>query len=275
MDDPRPECLSGTRQDVLAFIECWIATGSERVLWLHGVAGSGKSTIATTVANNLWRQGQLGAFLLFSRDIERRNHPKYVIRTIAYQLALFEPRTIGNAIGSVITETPSIMQMPLREQLYKLIVEPLSTFLPSKGPILLVLDGLDECGGAQDRRDLLDILAEKLKWLPPFVRIFITSRADLDVTTAFREQRQVLSHKLELASEHNINGINLFLRHRMNSIRSLKASLGLAADWPGDEATQSLGNRAPVYLCGHRLPAFSSKRVGTPESALPLFWMTT
>ena len=47
------ECLPGTRVDVLNFITAWAAnpTGGQNVLWLHGVAGSGKSTLSTTVAS--------------------------------------------------------------------------------------------------------------------------------------------------------------------------------------------------------------------------------
>jgi adenylylsulfate kinase-like enzyme len=48
----RPECLPDTRQDILKFITDWLTTPSpnENILWLYAMAGFGKSTISTTVA---------------------------------------------------------------------------------------------------------------------------------------------------------------------------------------------------------------------------------
>ncbi|KAG9041554.1 hypothetical protein FS837_012091, partial [Tulasnella sp. UAMH 9824] len=47
-------CLPGTRVEILERIDDWIrkAKSSERVLWIRGMAGRGKSTIASTVAVN-------------------------------------------------------------------------------------------------------------------------------------------------------------------------------------------------------------------------------
>ncbi|KIJ39163.1 hypothetical protein M422DRAFT_258052 [Sphaerobolus stellatus SS14] len=54
------------------------------------------------------------------------------------------------------------------------------------GPILLVIDALDECGG-QARNDFLKLLSnqELMKKIPPNLRIFITSHPDHDVKTIF------------------------------------------------------------------------------------------
>jgi Mrp family chromosome partitioning ATPase len=46
-----PSCLKDTRVDVLAHIEGWMADPSGKpVYWLTGVAGTGKTTIAQSVA---------------------------------------------------------------------------------------------------------------------------------------------------------------------------------------------------------------------------------
>ena len=44
----RLECLPGTRTDLLKSITEWVTdpTSKHNVLWLHGVAGCGKSTLA-------------------------------------------------------------------------------------------------------------------------------------------------------------------------------------------------------------------------------------
>ncbi|KIM72318.1 hypothetical protein PILCRDRAFT_34069, partial [Piloderma croceum F 1598] len=123
----------------------------QRVLWLHGLAGSRKSTLSTTIANIFREQGCLGASVFFNRDLEESSQPRSIIKTIVYQLSSFDNR-IGAAITTSINTMPSILQSPLHIQFRKLLVKPLSTLPTSASPIVLILDALDECGGAQDRR---------------------------------------------------------------------------------------------------------------------------
>lgn len=110
----RTECLEDTRTDILESIMNWVmhTNGDQNVLCLQGVAGSGKSTIATTIADQLRQQGLLGAFVLFERDVAHRNDPLLVVRTIAYQIGLHHEK-IGAAISSVIEKYPSLCEFSL------------------------------------------------------------------------------------------------------------------------------------------------------------------
>jgi len=61
----RKDCLPKTRLDVMKSFMDWIADESidrKRVLWLHGLAGSGKSTLSTTIAWRMRHRGCLGGF---------------------------------------------------------------------------------------------------------------------------------------------------------------------------------------------------------------------
>src|SRR5882762_11035110 len=95
----RTECLIGTRLDVLSFMEDWVKCPSreQNVLWMHGLAGSGKSAVSTTISNRFRELGWLGAFLFFERDVISRSDPTTIIRTLAYQLGNFHP-PIGKKI---------------------------------------------------------------------------------------------------------------------------------------------------------------------------------
>src|ERR1700733_5578146 len=92
----RSEGLIGTRLDILSFIEDWVKRPSREhsVLWIHGLAGSGKSAISTTISNRFRELGWLGAFVFFDRDVVARSDPATVIRTLAYQLGNFHT-TVG------------------------------------------------------------------------------------------------------------------------------------------------------------------------------------
>jgi hypothetical protein len=134
----RAECLPGTRVDLLRTISEWAQNPADerRLFWLYGLAGCGKTTLATTIANIFRQQGYLGAFLFFDRDATERSNPSTVIRTLACQLGEADPR-IGLAISDVIEEIPGIIRSPLRFQFLKLLIEPLSSIEP-KSTLLVV-----------------------------------------------------------------------------------------------------------------------------------------
>jgi hypothetical protein len=63
-----PPCLPNTRREFLAQIRRWANGESERwIYWLKGMAGTGKSTIALTVAREYNNKKRLGASFFFSR----------------------------------------------------------------------------------------------------------------------------------------------------------------------------------------------------------------
>ena len=113
--------LPDTRQDVLRSIIDWLTTPSEdhNVLWLHGLAGSGKSTISTTIAEYFRELGRLGAFIFFNRDDPLSSHPAKVIPTLSYQLAQFDP-VIKAGISAQIEDNPRITEASIRAQFAKL-----------------------------------------------------------------------------------------------------------------------------------------------------------
>jgi NACHT domain len=241
----RTGCLENTRNDVLTLVIDWASnpTSTQKALWLHGPAGSGKSTISTTLADRFRRTKQLGAFLFFDRDVTERSNPAVVARTLAYQLSSFYPQ-IGNLIMSAIKSSPPILISPIPSQFQELLVEPLSRMesVDTKSRIVLILDALDECGTKQDRKALLEVLAEKSAHLPTSFRLVITSRTDLDIRLAFESQPHFLTLELDLLSTAGHNDILTYFKYHMNIIQKKKSYLGI--DWPGKENIRALTSRA-------------------------------
>ena len=151
----RPECLPDTRQDLLKSITDWLTTPSpdQNIFWLYGLAGSGKSTIATTIAEYFRELGRLGAFMFFDRKNPSSSEPAAVVPTLCHKLASFDP-TIRAAVCAQIERDPSITEASLRVQFTKLLREPLGSLAAphTKGPVIIVLDAFDECGDSSSRK---------------------------------------------------------------------------------------------------------------------------
>jgi NACHT domain len=270
----RPECLPGTRLDILEFITHWLTTPTpqhdQNILWLHGPVGSGKSTLSTTIAERFRELGRLGAFIFFNRDDPTRSDPAVVVRTLAHQLATFD-HYIASAISTKIETLPRIGEASIRLQFANLLVEPLLSFAErhTQGPIIIVFDGLDECGNMRSRKELIERLAEELAKLPPIFRIFITSRAESDIEAAFAPRSNILRVELDVTTESSAADIVVYLRHRMAKIR--KSSMyNLPADWPGEERIQALARHSAGLFVWASTAATFIEEGHNPEEQLDI-----
>ncbi|KAF9886658.1 carbamoyl-phosphate synthase (glutamine-hydrolyzing) cpa2 [Aspergillus nanangensis] len=118
------ECLPGTRVELLREIYRWVeAPDSKCIFWLNGMAGTGKSTIARTVASCLKGQS-LGASFFFKRGEQDRGNAKLLFSTLARQLGGTVPQLVPG-IQKSIKDDPDISRRVLREQFEKLILQPL------------------------------------------------------------------------------------------------------------------------------------------------------
>jgi len=111
------------------------------MFWLCGPAGSGKSTIAYTIAQE-WSHS--GASFFFSRARLSLRESRLVFQTIAFQLRTNYP--ILMVPISRALEDPAILTANSETQLQKLILDPIlqtQTHLPKH--LVIVIDALDEC----------------------------------------------------------------------------------------------------------------------------------
>ncbi|KAG8729283.1 hypothetical protein FRC10_004118, partial [Ceratobasidium sp. 414] len=181
-------CLDGTRTGIIADITAWCerSNDSERLLWVHGHAGLGKSTIAASVCQKLDSLNMLAASFFCKRDDEERRDPQRVLTTAIHGLALRQP-AYAEALTTLILPDSSICSSPSTETQYnKLIVDlaRLPKVSAATRRLVIVVDALDECGDEQTRRRLLTQLngmSQAITWL----KVVITSRPDQDITRYF------------------------------------------------------------------------------------------
>ncbi|KAF2184134.1 hypothetical protein K469DRAFT_710047 [Zopfia rhizophila CBS 207.26] len=84
MEDHNARCLENTRVELQNQITEWVEKPHDKcILWLNGMARTGKSTIARTVAQSFADKRQLGASFFFKRGKGDRGHAARVFTTIA------------------------------------------------------------------------------------------------------------------------------------------------------------------------------------------------
>lgn len=241
----RNSCLKDTRADILKFVGDWVhdTASQHNILWVHGLAGSGKSALSTTIADMFREAGQLGAFLFFDRDVTERSDPTVVIRTMAHQLGASNT-AFSVLIGDAVDGNSNITLSPISRQFQKLIIDVFQNVDMGPTPIVIVMDALDECGTPAEREALLAVLSEQFVQLPAGIRAIITSRADIDICDSFEDSPHILPYELDITSEANSSDILSYFQHRMTGIRKKKRRLHFTEGWPGDDSFHELVLRA-------------------------------
>ncbi|KAJ6620959.1 quinon protein alcohol dehydrogenase-like superfamily [Mycena sp. CBHHK59/15] len=176
------KCMVGTRVDIINDIVTQL-TGppdlSRRLVMLSGSAGSGKSTIAKSVASILAEEKHiLAASFFFSRDYADRKEIKLLPSTIARQLADYNADFRHLLVKFLDSDCTGILSAEPRLQFQQLVVELLVQMPPSPTPWIICLDALDECG--KDRGQVfLRWLSDSITHMPTHVRFFLTGRPDV------------------------------------------------------------------------------------------------
>ncbi|KAI5120740.1 hypothetical protein M0805_006446, partial [Coniferiporia weirii] len=216
-------CLEGTRISVLEQIRDWGAsnTGSG-LFWLHGVAGSGKSAIANSVARMFeGQQSLLGCFFCKKDDPECRV-PMNVIPTLAMHFSKWH-QMYRSMVASVIQgrDGPKLTQS-LQWQFELLFKVPLnslsatSAVLPPR-PLIIVIDALDECGDLADSRSELARFLVKMASLEavPWLKVFVTSRTMPELQGVFQEGAlcQTFNLNTEVNNEQVQDDMLRYTRH--------------------------------------------------------------
>jgi len=210
------------------------------VYWLNGLAGTGKSTIAQTIAERLFADGRLGASFFCSRDFEDRSNLHFIFPTLAVQLArrYAEFRSI---FIPLVQSDPGIAYESLYNQMDKLIVQLLSESAIST---VIVIDALDECKDDEPTSAILSVLGQFVSKVPR-VRFFVTGRPEPRIRTGFR--LPLLAKATDVFVLHEVepgqvnNDIRLFFQHRFSEIASRQRGLD---NWPNEQQLDLICERA-------------------------------
>ena len=196
-------CLEDTREELLKEISDWInnVEDTTRIFWLHGPAGTGKSSIAHTIAHQFQQLERLGSCFCFDRSrMAERRHEK-VFSTIAKDLANRD-MSLRRQFSAIVRNNDALKNTTdILQQWDELIAKPARVLSEAiMGPIVIIMDALDESGDTDSRRVLLQILGDienRITVLPPNIRIFLTSRHLPDIDSAFKGRTHVRQKSMD------------------------------------------------------------------------------
>lgn len=225
-----PLCLQHTRVDVLDQIRTWAdGIGERRSFWLNGMAGTGKSTIARTIAHEYCEQNRLGGSFFFSRGTQDRTNARKLFTTIAVDLARISS-ALKDHICTAIAEHNDIAKQSYAEQWKHLILQPLAAWraAASQPPLILIIDALDECDDEKDVQGIIRLFAE-LKSLEPIqLRIFVTGRPEVSIRLGFRNMPEILHRDLvlnDVPRETTDRDIARYFRQELKNIELSEPSI--------------------------------------------------
>jgi len=265
----RRGCLGGTRKDVLGEIGHWqISEQDQRVFWLNGLAGTGKSTIAQTFAETTFADGKLGASFFCSRDFADRSNLQMIFPTLAFQLAYQYPR-FRNELLQVLKARPDVGQESLCSQMEKLIVGPLKAAHIST---LIIIDALDECKDEEPASAILSVLSRYMDGIPD-VKFFITGRPEPRIRSGFRLKslRPITEvFKLHNAERSSVDSdIKLFFRTRLTEIAKARSDCDFTEAWPSSSDINILCEKAAgLFIYASTVVKLITFRHRTPTEQL-------
>jgi hypothetical protein len=271
MDEHNSTCLPDTRTELLHHIHGWANDkNSKPIFWLNGAAGTGKSTIARTVARAFADQQQLGASFFFKRGEGERGNATRFFTTIATQLA-HRISEFGPGVKKAIEADPAISQKTLKDQFEKLILHPiLDVAHPPALVLLIVIDALDECERDSDIRVILQLLSQTRDLKSLSLRVFVTSRPELHIRLGFKKLpdgtfEDLVLHKVaEQTIQHDIR---VYFEHELDRVREERSLSG----WPSPDQVEALVKQAvPLFIFAATACRYIGDRRDNPKKRLQI-----
>jgi hypothetical protein len=225
---PEKCCLRGTRVQLLDDIIQWVGSeeAGSNIFLLTGIAGCGKSSIAHTLASHFSQQKRLGSSFFFQRGYQGRDCPDHVFSTIARDLADHEP-VIKQRLCEVIKNNRSLSgTQSFALQFQEFILKPTADST-TIGPVVIVIDALDECEGPH-RRQFLRRLAIGLTELPHNYRMILTARPEDDILSELHTVPHKVWQLMEnVDTKSTYDDILAFIRFELSELRRLPPTLDL------------------------------------------------
>jgi len=268
-------------------------------MWLYGAAGAGKSAIAHTLAEICETCEWLVASFFFWKTAGERNNTNRFVATIAHQIALSIPAS-RELIAAAVDYNPFIFEQSIDVQLSKLIIDPLEQLFSSGlifdiSPLVIIIDGLDECQGRDVQSGIVKSLFTAFRHSSLRIRILIASRPEVHLQSTFNPTSiQPHLSRLALSDEYSPDeDIHRFLEDSFDKIRREHPLASyIPSSWPSPNVLRELTRKSsgqfifasttikyiggdPRQLPYRRLDVIRSLRSSKGEKDMPFAELTS
>ena len=202
-----------TRKWLLNIVDYWLLEkkNESAILVLKGGPGFGKSVFAAKLCEDFKKNGKLAAchFCDFS-DSNLRN-PMMMLQSLASQMCenihgfkekLLDQLKRPHEVSSLKDAFGVYLQNPLDE-----------LEIDEREPLLIVIDGLDE-SAADDKSDIVNLIANYFLDLPDRVKVLVTSRPEISLA----KLRGIHEINIEDYDANNDSDLSMYLRYSLPGI---------------------------------------------------------
>ncbi|XP_006461552.1 hypothetical protein AGABI2DRAFT_205341 [Agaricus bisporus var. bisporus H97] len=265
---PPPKCHPDTRLKIRERLTRWLVHEYDewKMLWVRGSAGTGKSAVAQSFADSCEEKEILGASYFFSRTTGR-DKLETVVPTLVYELARSVPE-YHHLIEQRLAKDQLLLRNSPPVQFRKLIVEPFANLQrerPRK-PIVVILDGLDECQGANAQREIIEMITNAIRTNPDLpLRWLIFSRPEAHLKNAFSPMSECGREELIIDTECREN-VERYVNDRLVKIKAAYNDM-IPADWPPQNQLRELLDAVSGLFI---FASTCLNYIGDPEGADPV-----
>ena len=176
-------CMDGTRVQLLDSMKnLVISRRGAHIVWIAGMAGTGKTSIALTLCRTLAKESTvlLGGTFFCSRSAGAvdRTDVHRIIPTFATVLARRVP-SYADALAKELNNDPDVAHKTIRVQIEHLLIRPFEGMESLDRQIVFVIDALDEFSSQERLVELINMLADFDCPIP--VKFLFTSRPEMHI----------------------------------------------------------------------------------------------
>lgn len=247
-----------TRKDFIVQLVDWVGDQDRpAIAWLDGRAGTGKTTVAYSLAHILQSAGFLGGTFFCSRQIDDTLDVRKIFPTLALSFA-GSSASFRDRLVQALQNKPDAGLGKLKEQFISLFQEPIGDGEFLDNHPVFIIDGLDECRDAAAVQEFLKTVSLS-RGLP--IKILLSSERSSSLSSIIPECDMCKFVLHDVPSPIVSSDIRIFLTTKLPEMAL--GSTNLPKGWPPSDEVDILVSRSSKFVshsfvCNHVLIIYFS-----------------
>ncbi|KAK6343722.1 hypothetical protein TWF730_011311 [Orbilia blumenaviensis] len=189
----------------------WDGALDSAVLWYHGIPGSGKSILATSIIDHLYtcHRNTKSSIIYFFCDFHTLETLQYraIVSSLLKQVIILNGALSNQLQGELEI---SYLNSQLPPDIYR-IEDLFCTFAKQLGHLYIIIDGVDECT-IEQRLDILAFLKRFLIKQPQNAKISLSTRPDIEIPKSL-----TIKFNISLSGAANQHDLETYIQYQLDS----------------------------------------------------------